>query len=162
LITLSIWLINHQPAILFSRNKPATSNQPAILFSQNKSAPAISHQLNEQLDYHSSKNVDWTQGEIFLKQKFRTPWRGFRTMLIDLITSTLFKQRAAYISQRLELTIFASVLLRSSFTMFIFLPIDRNKLFTTVCTRGSSSTHFFQLNLKSTRGRALYESWYVL
>jgi hypothetical protein len=42
------WLISHQPAVLFSHNKPATSNQPAVLFSQNKPAPAISHQPNEQ------------------------------------------------------------------------------------------------------------------
>jgi hypothetical protein len=41
-------LISHQPAVLFSQNKPATSNQPAVLFSQNKSASAISHQPNEQ------------------------------------------------------------------------------------------------------------------
>jgi hypothetical protein len=47
---LFVWLISHQPAVLFSQNKPATSNQPAVLFSQNKSAPAISHQPNEQAD----------------------------------------------------------------------------------------------------------------
>jgi hypothetical protein len=46
--SLFAWLISHQPAVLFSQNKPATSNQPAVLFSQNKSAPAISHQPNEQ------------------------------------------------------------------------------------------------------------------
>jgi hypothetical protein len=45
---LFAWLISHQPVVLFSHNKPATSNQPAVLFSQNKSAPAISHQPNEQ------------------------------------------------------------------------------------------------------------------
>jgi hypothetical protein len=45
---LFVWLISHQPAVLFSQNKSATSNQPAVLFSQNKSAPAISHQPNEQ------------------------------------------------------------------------------------------------------------------
>jgi hypothetical protein len=45
--TLFAWLIRHQSAVLFSHNKPATSNQPAVLFSQNKSAPAISHQPNE-------------------------------------------------------------------------------------------------------------------
>jgi hypothetical protein len=45
---LFAWLIRYQPAVLFSQNKPATSNQPTILFSQNKSAPAISHQPNEQ------------------------------------------------------------------------------------------------------------------
>jgi hypothetical protein len=57
-----VWLISHLPAVLFSHNKPvtsnqpavlfsqnksATNNQPAVLFSQNKSAPAISHQPNE-------------------------------------------------------------------------------------------------------------------
>jgi hypothetical protein len=47
-ISLFVRLISHQPAVLFSQNKPATSNQPAVLFSQNKSAPAISHQPNEQ------------------------------------------------------------------------------------------------------------------
>jgi hypothetical protein len=46
--SLFVWLITHQPAVLFSQNKPATNNQPAVLFSQNKSAPAISHQPNEQ------------------------------------------------------------------------------------------------------------------
>jgi hypothetical protein len=40
--TLFVWLISHQPAVLFSHNKPATSNQPAVLFSQNKPAQAIS------------------------------------------------------------------------------------------------------------------------
>jgi hypothetical protein len=48
LLTLFVWLISHQPAVLFSQNKPATNNQPAVLFSQNKSASAISHQPNEQ------------------------------------------------------------------------------------------------------------------
>jgi hypothetical protein len=47
---LFAWLISHQPAVLFSHNKPATSNQPAVLFSQNKPAPAISHQPTEQAD----------------------------------------------------------------------------------------------------------------
>jgi hypothetical protein len=41
-------LISHQPAVLFSQNKPATSNQPTVFFSHNKPAPAISHQPNEQ------------------------------------------------------------------------------------------------------------------
>jgi hypothetical protein len=45
---LFVWLISHQPAVLFSQNKPAISNQPTILFSQNKSTPTISHQPNEQ------------------------------------------------------------------------------------------------------------------
>jgi hypothetical protein len=44
---LFVWLISHQPAVLFSQNKSATSNQPTVLFSQNKSAPAISYQPNE-------------------------------------------------------------------------------------------------------------------
>jgi hypothetical protein len=45
---LFVWLISHQPAVLFSQNKSAISNQPAVLFSQHKPAPAISHQPNEQ------------------------------------------------------------------------------------------------------------------
>jgi hypothetical protein len=45
---LFVWLIGHQTTVLFSQNKPATSNQPAVLFSQNKPAPAISHQPTEQ------------------------------------------------------------------------------------------------------------------
>jgi hypothetical protein len=35
-------LISHQPAVLFSQNKPTTSNQSAVLFSQKKPAPATS------------------------------------------------------------------------------------------------------------------------
>jgi hypothetical protein len=46
--TLFVWLISPQPTVLFSQNKPATSNQPAVFFSQNKSAPVISHQPNKQ------------------------------------------------------------------------------------------------------------------
>jgi hypothetical protein len=45
--SLFAWLISHQPAVLFSQNKPATNKQSAVLFSQNKPAPAISHQPNE-------------------------------------------------------------------------------------------------------------------
>jgi hypothetical protein len=46
--SLFAWLISHQSAVLFSQNKPATSNKPTVLFSQNKPAPAISHQPTEQ------------------------------------------------------------------------------------------------------------------
>jgi hypothetical protein len=46
--------LSHQPVVLFSHNKPATSNQPAVHFSQNKPAPAISHQPTEQAEYPSS------------------------------------------------------------------------------------------------------------
>jgi hypothetical protein len=49
-MSLFVRLISHQTAVLFSQNKPTTSNQSAVLFSQNKSAPAISHQPNEQGD----------------------------------------------------------------------------------------------------------------
>jgi hypothetical protein len=52
--SLFIRLISHQPAVLFSQNKPAINNQPTIFFSHNKSAPAISHQPNEQA-------VSWPQ-----------------------------------------------------------------------------------------------------
>jgi hypothetical protein len=48
LCSFFVCLISHQPAVLFSQNKPAITNQPAVLFSQNKPAPAISHQPNEQ------------------------------------------------------------------------------------------------------------------
>jgi hypothetical protein len=48
IFALFVCLISHQPTLLFSQNKPATSNQPAVLFSQNKSAATISHQPNEQ------------------------------------------------------------------------------------------------------------------
>jgi hypothetical protein len=41
--TLFVWLISHQPVVLYPQNKPATGNQPAVLLSQNKPAPAISH-----------------------------------------------------------------------------------------------------------------------
>jgi hypothetical protein len=51
------WLISHQPAVLFSQNKPATSNQPAVLFSQNKPAPAISHQPTEQAVRHEQDMI---------------------------------------------------------------------------------------------------------
>jgi hypothetical protein len=44
---LFVWLISHEPAVLFSQNKPATSNQPTVLFSQKKSASATSNQPNE-------------------------------------------------------------------------------------------------------------------
>jgi hypothetical protein len=50
IIALFAWLISHQLAILFSQNKPATSNQQTILFSQNKPAPATSHQPTEQAE----------------------------------------------------------------------------------------------------------------
>jgi hypothetical protein len=42
--------INNQPTVLFSQNKSAINNQPTILFSQNKSAPTTSHQPTEQAD----------------------------------------------------------------------------------------------------------------
>jgi 4-amino-4-deoxy-L-arabinose transferase-like glycosyltransferase len=45
---LFAWFISHQPTVIFSLNKRDTSNQPAVLLSQYKSAPAISHQPNEQ------------------------------------------------------------------------------------------------------------------
>lgn len=36
--TLFIWLIKHQPTLLFCQNKPTTNNQLTILLSQNKPA----------------------------------------------------------------------------------------------------------------------------
>jgi hypothetical protein len=54
-LDMKTWIIRFpgggiKPAVLFSQNKPATSNQPAVLFSQNKPALAISHQPTEQAD----------------------------------------------------------------------------------------------------------------
>jgi hypothetical protein len=46
-VALFVRLISHQRGVLFSQNKPATSNRPTVLFSQNKPAPTISHQPNE-------------------------------------------------------------------------------------------------------------------
>jgi hypothetical protein len=43
--TLFAWLISHQPAVLFSQNKPAINNQPAVLFSQNKPATSQTNRL---------------------------------------------------------------------------------------------------------------------
>jgi hypothetical protein len=37
-----VWLISHQPTVIFSQNKPTKSNQPTILFSQNILALATS------------------------------------------------------------------------------------------------------------------------
>jgi hypothetical protein len=53
---LFAWLISHQPAVLFSQNKTATSNQPAVLFSQKKPTPAISHQPTEQAGIRSQRS----------------------------------------------------------------------------------------------------------
>jgi hypothetical protein len=48
---LFIWLIRHQPTVLFSQNKPATSrNQTTILFFQNKSTPATNQTNKLQMD----------------------------------------------------------------------------------------------------------------
>jgi hypothetical protein len=63
-------LISHQPAILFSHNKPATSNQPAVLFSQNKSAPVISHQPTEQAGKQEKLSVPRCSSSIFFSQNF--------------------------------------------------------------------------------------------
>jgi hypothetical protein len=80
-------LISHQPTVLFSQNKPATSNQPAVLFSQNKSAPAISHQPNEFVilgDVYEATNIhifvemmvykNWSDMHIFVRKKRGTEY----------------------------------------------------------------------------------------
>jgi hypothetical protein len=67
---LFAWLISHQLAVLFSHNKPATSNQAAVLFSQNKPAPDISHQPTEQAAFRPliflSPFAPKNSGRIFL------------------------------------------------------------------------------------------------
>jgi hypothetical protein len=52
---LFVWLISHQPAVLFSQDKSATSNQSTVLFSQNKSAPVTSQ--TNMLQVLSSRNL---------------------------------------------------------------------------------------------------------
>jgi hypothetical protein len=59
-----VWLISHQPAVVFSQNKPAISNKPTVLFSQSKSALAISHQPNEQAA--SKTSITLVAGNDFL------------------------------------------------------------------------------------------------
>jgi hypothetical protein len=47
---LFAWLISHQSAVLFSQNKPATSNKPTVFFSQNKQhQPSVTSQRNSLL-----------------------------------------------------------------------------------------------------------------
>jgi hypothetical protein len=61
-----VWLISHQPAVLFSQNKPATNNQPAVVFSQNKSAPAISATSTNRLGF-SFRVIDSSLTILLLK-----------------------------------------------------------------------------------------------
>jgi hypothetical protein len=70
-----VWFISHQPAVLFSQNKPAIRNQPAVLFSQNKPAPAISNQTNEQaaLAGRSANGVGPTRVRVLLSLFFFAP-----------------------------------------------------------------------------------------
>jgi hypothetical protein len=80
---LFAWLISHQPALLFSRNKPATSNQPAVLFSQNKPAPAISHQPTEQAKPGIRRNCIYLSAPVMIHAfdflvQLRV-WGGVRT-----------------------------------------------------------------------------------
>jgi hypothetical protein len=94
---LFAWLISHQPAVLFSQNKPASSNQPTILFSQNKPAPAISHQPSEQ----AGKKEERKKYRFFKKMLTKTFWKnvGFnifsKQMLVQLFLKnvglTLYK-----------------------------------------------------------------------
>jgi hypothetical protein len=87
-IILFVWLISHQPAVLLSQNKQATSNQSAVLLSQNKTAPAISHQPNEQaacMTKHLECNV------------------GSRTAAVQL-TKNLIEEELFYIEEERALT----------------------------------------------------------
>jgi hypothetical protein len=70
-VHLFVWLISHQPAVLFSQNKPATSNQSTVLFSQNKPAPAISHQPNEQVGDRGDRRPN-TYGSLATTLVLRT------------------------------------------------------------------------------------------
>jgi hypothetical protein len=63
--------MGHQLTVLFSRNKPATSNHPAVLFSQNKSAPVISHQLT--VLFSQNKPATSNQPAVLFSQNKSTP-----------------------------------------------------------------------------------------
>jgi hypothetical protein len=69
--TLFVWLISHQPTVLFSQNKSAISNQSTVLFSQNKSAPAINHQPTEQAVHPWYRNLEEKFAELQIPSYFR-------------------------------------------------------------------------------------------
>jgi hypothetical protein len=58
---LFVWLISHQSAVLFSQNKPATSNQPAVLLSQNKTTPDTRHQPRTGVNLHQREITPATE-----------------------------------------------------------------------------------------------------
>jgi hypothetical protein len=60
---LFICLINHEPAVLFSKNKPATSNQPAVLFSEHQQ-PTTSQTNRPQDGYGCSYQRADEMGEL--------------------------------------------------------------------------------------------------
>jgi hypothetical protein len=65
------WLISHQPAVPFSKNKPATNNQKTVLFSHNKSASTISHQPNEQAQKQHHAGCEDSSRNIIKKLRCR-------------------------------------------------------------------------------------------
>jgi hypothetical protein len=103
---LFIWLISHQPVVLFSQNKPSTSNQPAVLFSQNKSAPAISHQPNEQAGKLKNRVVKFCQmpkvsrdGHFSLLSSSVTLDKGFIECLsiIDFLILVVYLLQSSFV-----------------------------------------------------------------
>jgi hypothetical protein len=83
IIALFAWLISHEPAVLFSQNKPATSNQPAVLFSQkNQHQPSATSQTNRPNVMQKViflPKVDRKYGSNIKPRMFN--WPAFRVML---------------------------------------------------------------------------------
>jgi hypothetical protein len=96
IFALFVWLISHQPAVLFSQNKPATNNQPAVLFSQNEPAPTTSHQPNEQAAYRSEEAplevevLGWGCRSSISAAEVATGVEGSKTEADPWVTMALF------------------------------------------------------------------------
>jgi hypothetical protein len=93
-LALFVWLISHQPTVLFSQNKPATSNQPAVLFSHNKSAPAISHQPSTT----SQTNRPLSRLELQLHKR----WCIIRVVRVEMVCYAANKCRSNFHAKQLS------------------------------------------------------------
>jgi hypothetical protein len=70
LTALFVWLISHQPALLFSQNKPVTSNQPSVFFSEqiNTSHQAPAKRTCCTLEELGKINQKWRYLASFLEE----------------------------------------------------------------------------------------------
>jgi hypothetical protein len=75
---LFAWLISHQPTVLFSQNKPATSNQPE---------PASSTLLSEQTSHQPPANRTGCRSEFYISMSFvqiakKAFWLAFKLRVV--------------------------------------------------------------------------------